>query len=355
MPVTNLRDHQVDQLVADVTRLDQVGGSDAAALLRIRAIVSRELLDCDDMDLTTAALGRLERESAVKRLLSIVNYCSEHFVGGSQVLSVVALPVSIRLQSLNQQQMSIRTGERGALKDLAQKMVDAVGARHVVFDTRMYQGPELFQMKSRDMRAFLMQLVDGTLYPLGGPPEFSVYSEVNGPWRLVYFLGVEVMDKPKYPSLEDWPVQMKSRGWLDHASAAIECADEVMFNANVQAQAESHGVFYLSSALRAGMKGHRAIRIAEMLRALEIDGGDLIIYLTDSGLGCQVRTLMVSPLLAFEQKWDLMHEESIWDFQCELERLALDLMQEFEPQCLQHVERDEYQRLAMKHHVHLFR
>ena len=196
MSVTNLRDHQVDQLIADVTRLNQVGGSDAAALLRIRAVVSRELLECDDMDLTTAALGRLESESAAKRLLSIVNYCSEHFVVGAQVLSIVALPVSVRLQSLNQQQMSLRMGERGALKDLAQKMVDAVGARRVIFDTRMYQGPALFQMKPRDMRAFLMQLVDGTLYPLGGPPEFSVYSEVNGPWRLVYFLGVEVMDKP---------------------------------------------------------------------------------------------------------------------------------------------------------------
>jgi hypothetical protein len=64
---------------------------------------------------------------------------------------------------------------------------------------------------------------------------------------------------------------------------------------------------------------------------------------------------MVCPLLAFEQKWDLMYEESVWDFQCELERLAMDLMQEFEPQCLQRVEPDVYERLAIKHHVPLFR
>ena len=354
MSVIQFLNHQVDQLVADVMRLDKAGGSDSAALLRIRSRVSRELLESDSMELTTAALGRLETESAAQRLLSILSYCSEHFVVGSQVLSVVALPVSIQLRSLNHHQTSLRKGERGALKELAQKMTNTLGADQVIFDTRLYQGPALFQMKAHAMRSFLMQLASGTLYPSGGPPEFQMSAEVDGPWRLAYFLGVEVMQAPKYPQLNDWPIQMHSRAWLDEPSAAIECADDVLFNVDVHAEAQSHGAFYLRRALEVGAKANRALRMVETFKFLGVDGFALNIYITSCALSMQVRTLMVCPLLVLENTWHLQNDESVWDFQCEIERIALDLMPEFEPQTLQRVEPDEYARLATRHQAPLF-
>ncbi len=355
MPVTHLFDHQIDQLVADITRLDQAGGSDSAALLRIRSTVSRELLESDSMVVTTAALGRLKSESASQRLLGIVSYCAEHFIVGSQVLSVVAFPISIRMLSLNQKQIFIRIGERGALKDLAQKIGEAVSASKVTIDTRLYQGQSLFGMKAKDIRSFLIQLADGKIYPQSGPPEFQISAEVDGPWRLAYFLGVEVMEAPRYPQLNDWPIQMRSRGWLDDAGAAIECADEILFNTEVQTEAQSHGAFYLSRALEVGTRANRALQIIETLKCLGVDGFGLNIYLTSSALGMQVRTLMVCPLLVLENKWNLQKDESVWDFQCEVERHALDLMPEFEPQTLQRIEPEEYERLALKHKAPLFR
>jgi len=355
MSIIHLLDHQVDQMVADVTRLEKAGGGDSAALLRIRSTVSRELLEGENLTVTTAALGRLESEAAAQRLLSILSYCAEHFVVGTQVLSVVALPVSIRLRGLNHQQTTLSRGERGALKELAGKLCDAVDASKAVFDTRLYQGPALFQMKARDMRSFMTQLSSGTLYPQGGPPEFKIRTEVDGPWRLAYFLGVEVMESPKYPQLNDWSTQMQSRAWLDEPSAAVECADEILFNANVTGEAQSHGTFYLCRALEAGAKANRALRIIETLKALEVDGRGLNIYLTDCGFKQQVRTLMVCPILVLENKWDLLKDESLWDFECELQRLALDLMPEFESQALMRVETDEYERLTAKHQVPMFR
>ena len=64
---------------------------------------------------------------------------------------------------------------------------------------------------------------------------------------------------------------------------------------------------------------------------------------------------MVCPMLILENKWDLLKDESLWDFECELQRLALDLMPEFESQALMRVETDEYERLTAKHQVPMFR
>ena len=355
MPVVNLLGYQIEQLVADVMRLDQSGGSDSAALLRIRNTVSRELLESDLMEVTTAALGLLNTDTAANRLLSILAYCSEHFEIGTQVFSVVALPISIRMRALNRQHTSLRRGERGALKELAEKMRSATGANKVIFDTRLYRGTDLFQLRSRDMRRFLMQLAAGTLYPKGGPAELEISSTADGAFQQVYFLGVEVMDVPKYPQLDDWPIQMQSQAWLDFPSAALECADDVLFNANVQVEAQSHGIFYLARALDAGAKGDRDLRITEMLKALGSDGRGLQMYLTESPLRNQVRTLMVGALLTLEYKWDLLKDETIADFQRVLERLVHALFQDFETTHIHRLNSQEYGIQAVKQHVPLFR
>ena len=51
MSVKNMLEHQIETMVTDVNRLEITGGSDAAALARIRTTVSHELLTCDVMDI----------------------------------------------------------------------------------------------------------------------------------------------------------------------------------------------------------------------------------------------------------------------------------------------------------------
>lgn len=354
MSVVQIAELQIDQLVKDVMRLDKTGGSDVAALLRIRELVRRELLERDSMEITSSALGRLKSNSAAKKLLHILAYCAEHFEVGSKVYSVVAVPVSVRLSGLNQHGTTLRKAERGPLKEMARMIAEAVGANRVALDTRMYQASAMHQLKARDMRSYLMALAAGTLYPKG-PDELELKTQSANAWQLVYLLGVEVIDLPKYPSLDDWPIQRQTGRWLDEASAAIECTDEVLFNPDLFAQAHCHGVFYLSQSLIAGARGHRALRIADMLRALGQVGNGVQIYLTGVLLRQQVRTLMVSPLLALEYTWNLMQEETMREFQSELERVAHEVLDEFDLGCIDWLDADEYERQAMKHQVPRFR
>ncbi len=356
MTVKNMLDHQIAAMVADVNSLDNSGGSDAAALVRIRTTVSHELLNCEYMEITTRVLGAIENDSAAQRLLAIVNYCSEHFPVEGHILSAVVLPVSVKLRALDKNQMSINTGERGALRDLAASMVETVGARKVTFDTRLYSGAAIHQMKSRDLRAFLQQLDNGIFYPKDGPRPMDLHATSDdASWRLAYFLGVEVIDSGKSPSLNDWPVQLQSSGWCDHISAAIEYSDEVLFDEDVQAQVVSHGAFYIGHGLEAGDKGIRSIRIKEMLAALGTDGVQVQILCTQIENSSQVRTLMICPLLKLEHKWNLLRDETLAEFRRELEQLALAALSDFDPLCIVLMDDEEYWVQAKEHQVPIFR
>ena len=356
MSVQNLLDHQIAAMVEDVSRLDNSGGGDSAALARIRTIVSRELLTGDVMEITTGTLGALEQESAVQRLMNVVSYCSEHIPIEDRILSAVVLPVSIQLCAQNMLPMSVRNGGRGDLRELASKIVQTMGTRKVVFDTRLYRGVDLNQMKYRDLRAFLLQLEAGVFYPHGGPRGIEVQANSDAAsWQLVFFLGVEVIDLKCYPRLNDWPIQMQSRGWCDHPSAAIEYADEVFLNEDIKVQAVSHGVFYLLRGLEAGERGLRTLRIGEMLKALGTTGAGLKIFCTHEENTFQVRTLMISPLMTLEHKWRMFRDENLWEFQRELERLALATLPEFDPLCISCLDEEEYAKHGKKHQVPLFR
>jgi hypothetical protein len=355
MSVKNMLEHQINTMVTDVNRLELSGGSDAAALARIRSVVSNELLKCDVMEITAGALGELEQETAAKRLMGIVSYCSEHFQCDDRILSAVVLPVSIKLRALNRVQMSIDKGERGDLRDLSVKMVQTLGARKVVFDTRLYNGTDLNQMKSRDVLGFLLQLEAGVFYPSGGPRVINLQAESQPSWKSAFFIGVEIIDINKFPQLNDWPVQMQSSGWCDHPGASIEYSDEVLFNVDVEAQVSSHGAFYLARGLEAGVRGLRKMRILEMLDALEADCASLQIFCTQIEFSSQVRTLMVCPQLTLEYKWNLLREETLWEFQQELERLALEVMPEFDSQCITPLDELDYTAQAKKYQVPLFR
>jgi len=356
MPIKNMLDHQIAAMVSDVNNLDNSGGSDTAALVRIRTIVSHELLKCDYLEITTGALGALENDSAAQRLLAIVNYCSEHFPVEDRILSAVVLPVSVKLRTLDKKQMSINTGERGALRDLAATMVESLGARKVTFDTRLYSGAAIHQMKARDLRAFLRQLENEIFYPKGGPRGMNLHANSDdATWQLAYFLGVEVIDSRKFPSLNDGPVQLQSSGWCDHISAAIEYSDEVLFDEDVQAQAVSHGVFYLGRGLEAGDKGLRSLRMKEMLVALGTDGNGLQIFCTQVEKARQVRTLMVCRLLTLEHKWNLLRAETLAEFRRDLEQLAQAVLPEFDALCIVLLDEEEYSTQAKEHQVPLFR
>ena len=64
---------------------------------------------------------------------------------------------------------------------------------------------------------------------------------------------------------------------------------------------------------------------------------------------------MVCPQLTLEHKWNLLRDETLWEFQQELERLALEVLPEFDAQCITPLDEEDYKAQAKKFQVPLFR
>lgn len=356
MTVNHLLDYQIAALVEDVTHLDNVGGSDAAALQRIRDTVYKVLMSCGPLDVITGALGQIEFDSTAKRFMQIVNYCYEHYRFEDRMVSAIVLPVSIRLQGVGDKQLKISQGDPRALRSLAAKMTAKLGARKIVFDNNLYQAESLYAMKARDLRAYLLQIEAGIQYPCDGPEVYQLCAQSDAPWTLAYILGVEVIGSNRDPELNDSNVQLHSRAWNDDIASALHMSEALRCYKNAdKVQAQGHGAHYFLRGQDAGAKAVRSLRIIHMLESMETDGAGLHIYCSLSDDGSQVRTLMSGPTLALEHKWDLLEHETCWNFQRHLETLANEAVPEFDAQRLIQLDMDAYSDQAKKHQVPVFK
>ena len=355
MTVNHLLDYQIAALVEDITHLDNVGGSDAAALQRIRNTVYKSLMSGGPLDVITGALGQIEFDSTAKRFMQIVNYCTEHYRFEDRMVSAIVLPVSIRLQGVGDKQLKISQGDPGALRCLAAKMTAKLGARKIVFDNNLYQAESLYAMKARDLRAYLLQIEAGVQYPCDGPEVYQLCAQSDAPWTLAYFLGVEVIEPNRYPELNDWNVQLHSRAWIEDIGSAIHMSEALRCYKNAdKVQTKGLGAHYFLHGLDAGAKAVRSLRIIHMLESMETYGADLHIYCNLSDDRPQVRTLMTGPTLTLEHKWELLENETFWDFQRHLESLANEAVPEFDSRRLIQLDMDTYSDQAIKHQVPLF-
>ena len=64
---------------------------------------------------------------------------------------------------------------------------------------------------------------------------------------------------------------------------------------------------------------------------------------------------MVCHLLTLEHKWNLLREETLAEFQRELEQLAQTVLPEFDALCIVLLDEEEYSAQAKEHQVPLFR
>lgn len=342
---------QIESLVKDATYLESVGGRDAAALSRISSMVRKELLSGGPLNIISTALGLIVSDSAVQRLLDIVNFCSEHYQVEDRTLSAVVVPICIRIKGLMDAKLSIGTAERGALKELATEMADTLGARQVVFDTRLYSSESLSSIKVPDLRAYLMQLENGVLYPTGGPSVLTLCPQSDAQWHLAYFLGVAVIDNNKYPCLNDWSAQLQSHKWMDLPSAAIEQSYDVLSSDDFHVEAQCQGFFYLMNGLDEGNKGLRALRISAMLEPLKLNGVGMHIFCSLDPLRSRIKMLVACQTMTLEHQWKLFLQESPRDFQQILIKIASNIFNDFDPHCVEILDNDSYALKAKKYQV----
>lgn len=346
MAISSILTHKIETIVKCVDQLNSAGGRDTDALLKIRSIVTNELMSGGSLEVITSAIGQIKSDSAVSRLLEVVNYCSEHFLVDDRILSAVVVPVSIRVHGLTDSPLRISKANPAPLKELAYRLADALRARNVVIDSRLYTPGSLSYFNVPKIRAYLMKLEEGALYPTSGLSALQIFAESDVRWRLAYLIGVEIIEARKSPKLHDGPVQLQSTRWLDLPGAAIETSDEVHRHARAQVQAVCHGVFYLMRGLDVGVKGQRSMEIVDMLESMGPTGRGLKIFCAHDIFGSNVRTFLVSPLMALEGKWRLLGQESLWDFRRCLAILAHRVLSGFDDRCIKFVDEETYSDLV---------
>jgi hypothetical protein len=342
MTISSILSHKIETVVKYVDQLNSAGGRDSDAILKIRSIVTNELMGGGSLDVITGAIGQIESDSAVKRFLEVVDYCSEHFLVDDRILSAVVLPVSIRVRGLTDSPLRISKANRDPLKEMAKRLTEALGARNVVIDSWLYTPQSLSYFNVPKLRAYLMKLEEGALYPTGGLSALQIFAESDVRWRLAYLIGVEVIEAGKSPKLHDGPVQLQSTRWLDLPSAAIEMSDEVHLHERAQVQAVCHGVSYLMRGLDVGVKGQRSMEIVDMLESMGPTGRGLKIFCAQDIFGSKVRTFLVSQAMAIEGKWNLLGQESLWDFRHCLAILAHRVLSGFDDCCISLVTEETY-------------
>ena len=335
-------DLNIQAIVKDVDRLKSAGGSDSAALLRIRNIVANELIGGGSLDIIAGALGQMKSDSAVNQLLEIVDYCVEHFIVENRMLSVIVLPVSIRARGVADLPIRISKGGRGPLKELAEKMTAALGACNVTIDNRLFTADSISNINVRKLRAHVLKLAEGAAFPSSDLSALQIYAESDARWSLAYFIGVEVIEAMGSPKLHDSLVQMQSTRWRDCPGNAIEMSDEVNFHDSAQVQVVSHGVFYLMRGLDAGVMGQRSMEMVDMLESMGTNARGLKIYCALDSDGSKVRTFMVSPVMALQKEWSLLGQESLSDFQRCLAKLAYKVLSGFDHRCISIVDSETY-------------
>lgn len=342
MTVTSLFDRQVDRFVENVVRWHHGQGRDQQLEDRIRQQVCGEMLNQGTRTLVDAALNELSGDAAASRLRDLVANCRQHFVLEDRLLSVVAVPVSVKMLSRSDGDVRVSVGRADEIISLGQMMEHILGCRKMVFDRRVYEGKALFSANPKSMLEFCERLEAGEELPEGGPPSAVLSSRAEGAWKMVYLLGVEVRDLDDDLELDYDERQTALLTTRNHAEWALSEMDEVLYSEGAVAEAKCHGMLYLTTALRKGEDLSRGYRLESTMRNFQQgETGVWFRYTYDPTKNC-VRLLISGTPMAVEFTWPLFMGERLDGFQHELDRVIDMMVPEDDIQVKMEVPMNEY-------------
>ncbi len=346
MTIKTIFEHQVDALVKDVCRLHQSQGLDHKTYQKIRTQVSGELVNQGRLEIAAAALGGLDDEGACDRLKDIISHCSENFFLEDRVLSAIAVPLGLRMQSVGSAALSLGEADANWLSVLEQMATRITNARRIVLDTRLYDGKTLFYCSANKLYQYLRHLEAGSQTTVEVPHPCTVKSDENPSWQMVYLLGVQVTDLNGERALDTIETQRVLGKWTHRAEWALTQNPRVLFTKGIRAQAQCHGFHYLGQGLRVGEDIIRGYRLQETL--VNFDQGDqgVKFFYVHVWTDFQVLLLAVSHVMTIEIRWKLMGAETLNGFREQLRQAIAVTMPTDTILVMEEVELYDYQKLA---------
>jgi len=349
MSVTNIFDRQVDSLVDAVRRLVRSDGRDGAASDIVRKQVGGELMNYGRMQVVSGAMGELYGEPGCDLLKKAVRHHRETFYLPDRTLSAVVVPVAVRFKSRGAGDVQVVEAHPDEIDGLAQVVARKVGSNKVVFDTRLYEGTELFYFKPNEMLAFLQKLEAGERRPDGGPETTVVRSSAEPGWRVVYLLGVEVNEPGATLAMNTDEAQRLLREDRCHAEWALsEASGLLIFNNKATAEASCLGFWYVSRGVLEGETWLRGAQLYALMNGFDQGiSGVKFRYALDEA-NHHVRLLITSALMTVEFRWKLLMGEGMEGFLDELDTVIAQLVPADDVLVKEEVPLYDYEKIARK-------
>jgi len=306
-------DYQVKSLVSMVQRLHKTGGMDRALEARVRTFVSGELLGGGLPDVTARALGELD-DAEADRLHVLVNHCSQTFYRTDSIWSAFAIPVAVNWHLRDHQIYIAKRGGREYLDELASGIRQCVGAEAIFLDNHIYSAKELFMADARKLHDHLQHLVIGSPRGTAVLKSMALRSASEPPWRVVYFLGVEVLNVKTSRRLNDPGVQEALQSYLHLGADALTMPKSPMFDKAARGETHCLSPRYLYDAIHDGRKAMRGFRLRQILEEISKEEKRATLHYALSPMWDSVNLLLSGRWLTFEMRWELTRAEVKEDF-----------------------------------------
>ena len=235
MRTQDIFDHQVATLVHLVQRLYHAAGADSELATRLRKSVAFELLGRGTADVIARTMGELG-DAEADLLNDTVNHCSQVFYRTDAIWSAIAVPVALRWNIQLQCAYSTSRGDDDFLKELADGIRQCTGAQAVILDRYIYSANALYGASAHQLHDYLQQLVIGAPRMSMPMKPMELRSANEAPWRMVYFLGVEVIDLKGRRRLHEAGVQDALRSYLHLGADALTRQNSAMFKRGVRGE-----------------------------------------------------------------------------------------------------------------------
>ena len=306
-------EHQIRSLVNLTQRWHATGGADKALEGRVRDFVSMELLGRGNADVIARALGDLE-DAEADRLNGMVNHCSQTFYQTDAVWNAFAIPVAVRWHMQRHRIYLSKGGGGEYLKKLAAGIKQCVGSQAVMLDTSIYSAKALFMADPRKLHHNLQSLVFGPQRFTVAITSMELRSTSEPPWRMVYFLGVEVTGKNAQRRLHDPGVRDALQSYLHLGADAVTIPTSPKFDLGAHGETVCHHPLYLQDAIRFGEKALRGYKLRQLLEEIAQADKSVTLYYAFDPLQYAYELLVSGAWLTYEMRWRLFAGETMDEF-----------------------------------------
>lgn len=315
-------EQQIRSLVNLTQRWHATGGADKALEVRVRDFVSMELLGRGNADVIARALGDLD-DAEADRLNDMVNHCSQTFYRTDAVWNAFAVPVAVRWHMQRHRIYIAKSGGSEYLQELAAGIRQCIGAEAVMLDRSIYSAKALYMADARKLHDNLQNLVLGPQRFTAALPTMALRSASEPPWRMVYFLGVEVTAPNAQRRLHNPGVRDALQSYLHLGEEALTIPTSPKFDLGAHGDTVCHHPQYLRDAIRLGEKALRGYRLRQMLEEIAKAENSVTLYYAFNSLGYSFDLLLSGAWLAYEMHWRLFTGETIDEFLLDTE-VAVD-------------------------------